>query len=92
MTFANKAAFISSSSAQPPLYVKTLDIFYSCNAISWRWITTSGTGNNKEAVKGIDNFYVNSQGQIQSTYAEFNSGAWLADLGCPASGCPAPSK
>ena len=83
MTFANKADFISSSSAQPPLVLQTLDTFWSCRAISWRWISVSGTGDDSEKVKGIDNFYINSKGQIKSVYAEFNSGAWLADLGYP---------
>ena len=83
MTFSSKAAFISGSSAQPPLVLQTLDTFWSCSAISWRWISVSGTGNDQEKVKGIDNFYINPQGQIKSVYAEFNSGAWLADLGYP---------
>ena len=83
MTFSSKAAFISSSSQQPPLILKSLDFFWSCKAISWRWISQSGTGDDDIPVKGIDNFYINSQGQIESVYAEFNSGAWLADLGNP---------
>lgn len=84
VTFASKAAFIAGSGSQPPLYLSTLDQFNSCNKISWRWISDSGTGDNKERVKGIDNFYISQNGQIESTYAEFNSGAWLADLGAPA--------
>lgn len=84
MTFSSKQAFITGSGSQPPLVLQTLDQFNSCNAISWRWISVTGTGNNVEKVKGIDNFYINSQGQIKTTYAEFNSGAWLADLGLPA--------
>ena len=83
MTFASKADFINGSSQQPPLVLQSLDYFWSCNAISWRWISQSGTGDDSIPVKGIDNFYINSRGQIQSVYAEFNSGAWLADLGNP---------
>ena len=41
----------------------------------------SGAGNDSEKVKGISTFYINAQGQIQTAYAEFNSGAWLVDLG-----------
>ncbi|KAK5171751.1 uncharacterized protein LTR77_003387 [Saxophila tyrrhenica] len=83
VTFASKADLIAGSTAQPPLILETLDIFWSCNAISWRWVSTSGAGNDVTPVKGIDNFYINPQGQIKSTYAEFNSGAWLANLGYP---------
>jgi hypothetical protein len=87
VTFANKQDFINSSSQQPPLILQSLDYFWSCNAISWRWISQKGAGNDQTPVKGIDNFYINSKGQIQRVYAEFNSGAWLADLGYPE--CPA---
>jgi hypothetical protein len=83
VTFASPAAFIAGSSSQPPLYLSTLDIFNSCNQISWRWISVNGTGNDDEKVKGIDVFVINEAGQIESSYAEFNSGAWLADLGYP---------
>lgn len=83
VTFSNKQDFITASSAQPPLILQTLDIFSSCNAISWRWISTQGAGDDQTPVKGIDNFYINSRGQIEAVYAEFNSGAWLADLGDP---------
>jgi hypothetical protein len=83
VTFATRSAFISGSGSQPPLYLSTLDIFNSCNKIGWRWISINGTGNNAEKVKGIDVFNINEQGQIESTYAEFNSGAWLRDLGYP---------
>lgn len=83
VTFANRAEFVAGSSSQPPLILETLDVFSSCNAISWRWVSVSGAGNDQMKVKGIDNFYINSQGQIKSVYAEFNSGAWLADLGYP---------
>lgn len=63
--------------------LKTLDIFNGCSAISWRWVSVSGAGDDSEEVKGIDNFYINFKGQIESTYAEFNSGAWLHNLGDP---------
>jgi hypothetical protein len=70
--------------------VTTLDIFYTCNKIAWRWVAT-GIGSGKYAVKGIDTFTINPAGQIQAVYAEFNSGAWAADL-APVSGSSAPSS
>jgi hypothetical protein len=63
--------------------VSTLDTFSSCNKIAWRWITVSGAGNDAEKVKGIDVFEINQNGQIKATYAEFNSGAFLKDIGNP---------
>jgi hypothetical protein len=90
VTFSSVSTFISSSTAQPPLYLQTLDIFSSCNKVAWRWISINGTGDNVEKVKGIDVFNINSKGQVSATYAEFNSGAWLADLGYPE--CTATAK
>jgi hypothetical protein len=83
VTFTSRSAFIAGSGSQPPLYLETLDILNSCNKIGWRWVSINGTGNNNEKVKGIDVFEINKKGKIKATYAEFNSGAWLADLGNP---------
>jgi hypothetical protein len=65
------------------LVLQTLDIFWSCKKIAWRWISVSGIGDDAEKVKGIDTFTINDQGQIDATFAEFNSAAWLFDLGNP---------
>lgn len=83
ITFDNKAAFIASSGTQPALNLATIDMFHTCDKIVWRWASTGGTGDDSESVKGIDVFEVNNLGQINSIYAEFNSGAWLKDLGYP---------
>jgi hypothetical protein len=82
-TFSDISTFVSSSTAQPALYLETLGIFSSCTEIAWRWVSINGTGNEQELVRGIDVFEVDSQGQVSATYAEFNSGAWLLDLGLP---------
>lgn len=84
------SSFITSSTAQPALILTTLDIFSSCSKIAWRWVSSSGAGNDAEKVKGIDVFEVNSKGKVSATYAEFNSGAFLKDIGSPE--CPAASK
>jgi hypothetical protein len=47
----NKAAFISSSSKQPPLYLETRDWFNSCTQVAWLWISVSGNSNNAEKVR-----------------------------------------
>ncbi|KIW15871.1 hypothetical protein PV08_05921 [Exophiala spinifera] len=83
VTFPNKDAFIAGQGSQPPIPVlKTLEIFFTCNKISWRWVA-QGIGSGQYEVKGIDVFTVTPQGQISEVYAEFNSGAWLADIGNP---------
>jgi hypothetical protein len=82
-TFTSKAEFISGSGSQPPLILKTLDIFHDCNRISWRWVSVQGAGNDADEVKGINNFYINKQNKIETTYVEFNSAAWLYNLGQP---------
>jgi hypothetical protein len=63
--------------------VDTFDTFSSCNKIAWRWITVSGAGDDSVPVKGIDVFEIDGRGKIRRTYAEFNSGGWLQDLGNP---------
>ncbi|KAJ4509053.1 hypothetical protein HRR81_007311 [Exophiala dermatitidis] len=83
VTFPSKAAFLAGQGAQPPIpTVTTLDIFYTCNKIAWRWVG-KGIGSGQYEVKGIDTFTITPSGQISEVYAEFNSGAWLADIGNP---------
>jgi hypothetical protein len=82
-TFVGRQAFIVGSGSQPPLLTDTLDVFWSCNKISWRWVSTSGAGDDAEAIKGIDNFYINTHGRIQQTFAEFNSLGFASNLGNP---------
>jgi hypothetical protein len=81
VTFSSRAAFIAGSGGQPPLFLQTLDIFNDCNKIAWRWISINGTGDDAEKVKGIDVFEISKRGKIKATFAEFNSAAWLLDLG-----------
>jgi len=40
-------------------------------------------GHDADEVKGINNFYINKQGQIETNYCELNSAAWLYNLGQP---------
>ncbi|EXJ89688.1 hypothetical protein A1O3_02755 [Capronia epimyces CBS 606.96] len=83
VTFPSKAAFIGGQGAQPPIpSLTTLDIFYTCDKIAWRWVA-QGIGSDQYEVKGIDTFTITHSGQISAVFAEFNSGAWLADIGNP---------
>ena len=69
VTFASRQDFITGSTSQPPLILQSLDQFNGCKAISWRWVSVSGTGDDSTPVKGIDNFYVNWKGQVTNVYA-----------------------
>ncbi|KIY01493.1 uncharacterized protein Z520_03045 [Fonsecaea multimorphosa CBS 102226] len=80
VTFPSKAAFIGGQGAQPPIpTLTTLDIFFSCNKIAWRWLA-QGIGSGQYEVKGMDMFTITPAGQISQVFSEFNSGAWAADL------------
>ncbi|KAK5196183.1 hypothetical protein LTR47_004376 [Exophiala xenobiotica] len=83
VTFPSKAAFIGGQSQQPAIpSLVTLDIFFSCTKIAWRWLA-QGIGSGQYEVKGIDTFTITPQGQISEVYTEFNSAAWEADIGNP---------
>jgi hypothetical protein len=86
VTFPSKAAFIAGQGSQPPIGFTVLSIdAVTCNTIAFRWIATVGLM--KSPVKGIDIFYTsNSEGrydtfQIESIFSEFNSAAWVLDIG-----------
>jgi len=83
-TFPNREAFIVGQGAQPAIpTIQTLDVFHTCNKIAWRWLAT-GIGSGKDEVKGINTFTVNpTTNQIDASFSEFNSGAWLVDIGSP---------
>lgn len=86
VTFPSKAAFIAGQGAQPPIpTVTTLEIIFTCSKIAWRWVA-QGIGSGQFEVKGINVFTITAAGQISEVFTEFNSGAWLGDIGNPQ--CP----
>jgi hypothetical protein len=46
-------------------------------------VTVKGAGNDADEVKGVDTFYTDGCGHICQIFAEFNSAAWLYNLGDP---------
>ncbi|OAP58114.1 hypothetical protein AYL99_07204 [Fonsecaea erecta] len=83
-TFPSKAAFEAGQGSQPPVPFQLIAIeAYNCDTISLRWIA----GLQPQPVKGITVLKAsNSQGQkdtwqISTIYTEFNSIAWLEDIG-----------
>jgi len=84
-TFATKAAFLAGQGAQPDVPFTILNTWHTCDTVIIRWVANPGA----QQVQGFDALIVepSSNGyqpyQIKTTYGEFNSGAWLADLGRP---------
>jgi len=87
LTFATKAAFLAGQSGQPDVPFTILQTWHTCDTVIIRWVAHPPGGS--QQVQGIDALIVepSSNGfqpyQIKTTYGEFNSGAWLADLGRP---------
>lgn len=102
-TFTSRAAFIAGQSSQPPIPFKILNLWHNCNTVIIRWrasapgtITTA-----QEPVTGIivietqpnKNKASDQPFLIQTVFSEFNSGAWLYDLGVfVPSNCTAAAK
>jgi len=86
LTFATKAAFITGQGGQPDIPFTILQTWHTCDTVIIRWVATPV---GSQQVQGFDALIVepSSNGfqpyQIKTTYGEFNSGAWLADLGRP---------
>jgi len=88
VTFPTKAAFIAGQGSQPDVPFTILNTWHTCDTVIIRWVINAGP----QQVQGFDAFIVEPSSdprqkfQIQKSYGEFNSGAWLADLGHPECG------
>ncbi|KAK4212149.1 hypothetical protein QBC37DRAFT_197618 [Rhypophila decipiens] len=91
-SFTSKKNFIDGVAAAPAIpSMKTLEVFHSCDKISWRW-NVEGLGRQTYPVKGINTFVVDPcTGQIKATYIEFSSIAWGVDIGWTCTPPPAGS-
>ncbi|KAH0370488.1 hypothetical protein KCU65_g2459, partial [Aureobasidium melanogenum] len=93
LTFTSKAEFLAGQGAQPPVPFKILNLWNTCNTVIIRWLSAQ----TPLPVQGISiasvvpaiagqggGFGVGPQKwQISAIVAEFNSGAWLGNLGYP---------
>lgn len=82
-TFDSLAAFEAGQGAQPPIPFQQLNIWHTCTTVIIRWLS-SGEGQEPEQVTGIivmETVFQNNTWLIQTVYSEFNSGAWLVNLG-----------
>ncbi|TKA27408.1 hypothetical protein B0A50_05020 [Salinomyces thailandicus] len=85
-TFTSRASFMAAQGAQPPINFQQLNVWYNCDTVFLRWNADDLV---PELVTGIivgecvknTNTSSSQPWLIQSLYSEFNSGAWLVDVG-----------
>ncbi|KAJ4349451.1 uncharacterized protein N0V89_008066 [Didymosphaeria variabile] len=86
-TFSSLADFQAGQASQPPIPFEILKIWYNCDTVIMRWRSVApGFVQPEEPVTGIIVLETScSKGKepflIDTVYSEFNSGAWLYDLG-----------
>ncbi|KAK5729570.1 hypothetical protein LTR17_011873 [Elasticomyces elasticus] len=94
-TFASRALFMAGQGSQPKIPFERLNVFYGCDSVSVRWMTTrSGNGQKNESamIPVIGNGIMsvvpaeanNPSGyrfRIKVLYSEFNAAAWLVNNG-----------
>lgn len=92
LTFSTKEDFIAASATQPPVPFTILQTWHTCDTVLIRWVAfppTLDPSISPQQVQGFDAIIVepSSNGfqpyQIKTVYGEFNTGAWLHDLGNP---------
>ena len=92
-TFSSRAAFEAGQGGQPNIPFTLLNVWTACNVVIIRWDSSNPatTVSPVEPVTGIaalvTTINTNSTTKsavpyvIQTVYSDFNSGAWLYDLG-----------
>ncbi|CAK4030984.1 Hypothetical predicted protein [Lecanosticta acicola] len=88
-TFTSLASFMAGQGSQPAIPFEILNTWHNCDTVTMRWRTSApGTVVPEEPVTGIvvmETIYAGSGNDepwlIETVYSEFNSGAWLYDLG-----------
>jgi len=86
-TFDSRVAFEAGQGSQPNIPFELLNLWHTCDTVVIRWRTTVDS-TATQFVTGIivleTEYNKNSTDQpflIDTVYSEFNSGAWLVDLG-----------
>ncbi|KAH0007837.1 hypothetical protein KCU78_g11562, partial [Aureobasidium melanogenum] len=96
LTFSSKANFLAAQGAQPNVPFEILNLWNTCNTVIIRWLSAQtplpvqgiSVATVQPAIKGQGGgFGTGAQKwQINNIVAEFNSGAWLGNLGYPECG------
>ncbi|KAG9815109.1 hypothetical protein KCV05_g18582, partial [Aureobasidium melanogenum] len=99
LTFSSKANFLAAQGAQPNVPFEILNLWNTCNTVIIRWLSAQtplpvqgiSVATVQPAIKGQGGgFGTGAQKwQINNIVAEFNSGAWLGNLGYPECGSSA---
>jgi len=83
-TFTSRASFEAGQGSQPDIPFQILNLWHTCDTVVIRWRTAL----TPEFVTGIivmeTTYEPNNAAEpfkINTVYSEFNSGAWLVDLG-----------
>jgi len=77
VSFNSKGAFDGGQGSQPPVALDVLNIWPSCDSVTWRWRISSTT----LPVTGISHFTVSDEGLITKNWVEFDNAAWLQSYG-----------
>ena len=77
--YAGFEAFHATSPPGGVYKVETLNIWHTCNVITWRWLFTLYPG--AQPIRGINVFVLGQNGKVDVLYDEFNVAAWAEDLG-----------
>lgn len=100
-TFDSRSAFIAGQGNQANIPFEQLNVWYNCDTVFLRWRTTLNfTAPAPQFVTGIIVLETTANPGnatepwlINTVYSEFNSGAWLVDLGVFQPNCSAtPSR
>ncbi|KAF2857723.1 hypothetical protein K470DRAFT_260548 [Piedraia hortae CBS 480.64] len=81
-TFDSRESFKAGQGAQPPIPFEQLNLWHNCDTVFLRWRSAQ----EPEPITGIivlETQVDSSSGErlINTVYSEFNSGAWLVNLG-----------
>ncbi|KAK3050855.1 hypothetical protein LTR09_007933 [Extremus antarcticus] len=95
-TFTGRENFMAGQGSQPAIPFKILNLYHTCDTVIIRW-RSQGPGQEPEPVTGIIVIEAEYQANdttdpwlIKTVYSEFNSGAWLVNLGVFTPTCPPP--
>ncbi|KAF2484534.1 hypothetical protein BDY17DRAFT_323379 [Neohortaea acidophila] len=102
-TFTSRETFIQGQGKQAPIPFQILNLYNTCSAVILRWRSSApGFVQPEQQVTGIiiletvanpDAAAAASQPWlIETVYSEFNSGAWLIDVGNFTASCNAPTR
>lgn len=87
-TFTSLEDFQAGQGSQPNIPFEILNVWYGCDSVTMRWRSSAPEANGvqpQQQVTGIVVMEVCQGGSepwvIDTVYSEFNSGAWLYDLG-----------